>query len=61
MPIVATVRVAGDELEVDFTGSGPQARGAMNIPVNALQASVYYSVKARSIRNCRPTRACSTR
>lgn len=46
VPITVTVRVAGDALEVDFTGSGPQARGAMNIPVNALQASVYYSVKA---------------
>jgi N-methylhydantoinase B len=46
VPITVTVRVAGDRLEVDFEGSGPQARGAMNIPINALQASVYYSVKA---------------
>src|SRR5262245_6549881 len=46
VPITVTVRVAGDQLEVDFEGSGPQARGAMNIPINALQASVYYSVKA---------------
>lgn len=46
VPITVTVRVAGDELEVDFTGSGAQARGAMNIPTNALEASVYYSVKA---------------
>jgi N-methylhydantoinase B len=46
VPITVTVRVAGDTLDVDFEGSGPQARGAMNIPVNALQASVYYSVKA---------------
>jgi N-methylhydantoinase B len=46
VPITVTVRVAGGELEVDFEGSGSQARGAMNIPVNALQASVYYSVKA---------------
>ena len=44
--ITVTVRVAGDTLAVDFTGSGPQARGAMNIPLNALEASVYYSVKA---------------
>ena len=46
VPITVTVEVAGDTLHVDFSGSGPQARGAMNIPVNALQASVYYSVKA---------------
>ncbi len=44
--IAVTVRVAGDTLAVDFTGSGPQARGAMNIPLNALEASVYYAVKA---------------
>ena len=46
VPIAVTVRVAGDTLAVDFTGSGQQARGAMNVPVNALNASVYYSVKA---------------
>ena len=46
VPITVTVRVAGDKLHVDFAGSGPQARGAMNIPLNALQASVYYAVKA---------------
>ena len=46
VPISVTVRVAGDRLEVDFTGSGPQARGAMNVPINALQACVYYAVKA---------------
>ena len=44
--ISVTVRVAGNRLEVDFTGSGPQARGAMNVPINALQACVYYAVKA---------------
>ena len=46
VPITVTVRVGGDTLEVDFTGTGPQARGAMNVPANALQASVYYAVKA---------------
>jgi len=44
--IAAAVKVAGDDLEIDFTGSGPQARGAMNVPLNALKACVYYSVKA---------------
>src|SRR5262245_37461938 len=46
VPITVTVRVTGDALTVDFTGTGLQARGAMNIPLNALEASVYYSVKA---------------
>ncbi|MCC7486066.1 MAG: hydantoinase B/oxoprolinase family protein [Burkholderiales bacterium] len=46
VPIVVTVRVAGDTLEVDFSGTGAQARGAMNVPENALRASVYYAVKS---------------
>ena len=46
VPITVTVRVAGDSLAVDFAGSGAQARGAMNVPLNALEASVYYAVKA---------------
>lgn len=44
--ITATVRVAGESLDVDFAGSAPQARGAMNVPLNALHACVYYSIKA---------------
>ncbi len=30
----------------DFAGSGPEARGAINLPDSALKASVYYCVKA---------------
>jgi N-methylhydantoinase B len=45
VPIKASVRVRGDRLSVDFAGSGAQARGAMNVPINALQACVYYSAK----------------
>ncbi len=45
VPIQSTVRSVGDRLSIDFTGSGPQARGAMNIPESALRASVYFSVK----------------
>jgi N-methylhydantoinase B len=32
-------------LSVDFAGSGPEARGAMNVPESALRAAVYFSVK----------------
>lgn len=46
VPIVCTARIAGSMLELDFTGSGPQARGAVNLPDSALKASVYYCVKA---------------
>ena len=46
VPIRATVRVAGEGLTVDFTGSGAQARGAMNVAKSALRATVFYCVKA---------------
>ena len=41
-----TARIRGEELELDFTGCGKEARGAVNLPESALQASCYYSVKA---------------
>ena len=44
--LCVTVTVGEGRLKFDFTGSGPQARGAMNLPVSALNASVYYAVKA---------------
>jgi N-methylhydantoinase B len=46
VPIVCTARIAGDTLELDFAGSGPEARGAINLPDSAIKASVYYCVKA---------------
>ena len=47
-PIVlrARVMVRGDDLLLDFAGSAPQARGALNIATNALEATCYYAVKA---------------
>ncbi|KQR77066.1 5-oxoprolinase [Burkholderia sp. Leaf177] len=44
--IKATVTLEGDQILVDFDGSGPQARGAFNVPRNALLASVYFAIKA---------------
>jgi N-methylhydantoinase B len=46
VPIVCTARIKGDTLELDFAGSGPEARGAVNLPDSAIKASVYYCVKA---------------
>ena len=46
VPITVRVCISGDTLDVDFAGSGAQARGAMNVPLNALYACVYYAVKA---------------
>jgi N-methylhydantoinase B len=46
VPIVCTARVRGETLAFDFDGSGPEARGAINLPDSALKASIYYCVKA---------------
>ena len=43
--IRAAVSVAGDRLGIDFTGSAPQTRGALNITESALRATVYYALK----------------
>ncbi len=46
VPIHCAVRIDGEALSFDFAGSGPQARGAINLPDSALKASVYYCVRA---------------
>lgn len=45
VPIVARVTVEGESLILDFAGSAPQARGAMNVAESALRATAYYAVK----------------
>lgn len=44
--IQANVHARDGHLYVDFTGTSPQARGAFNLPASALNASVYFAVKA---------------
>lgn len=46
VPIVATVTLGGETLHIDFEGTGPQAKGAFNVPENALRATIYYCVKS---------------
>ncbi len=46
VPITTTVWVENDNLVIDFTGTGPQAKGALNVSLSALEASVFYAVKA---------------
>ena len=41
--ITVTLTVDQGRLKFDFTGSSRQARGAMNLPINALHATVYYA------------------
>lgn len=44
--IVVAIRVEGDGITFDFTGTDVQARGAVNIPKTALDATCYYTIKA---------------
>lgn len=46
VPIVATVSVNDRQMHLDFTGSGPQSRGAFNIMPTGVMATVAYSIKA---------------
>ena len=46
VPVVVSVEVEGDRLVIDLEGTGPQGRGALNVPKIALSATVYYCVKA---------------
>jgi N-methylhydantoinase B len=44
--IRVTVRIAGDRVTLDFTGTDPQVPGAKNVPPVSLLATVYYALKA---------------
>jgi N-methylhydantoinase B len=46
VPLCAAVSVQDGKLVIDFDGSGPEARGAINVAQNALRATAYYCVKA---------------
>lgn len=46
IPVSVTVVIEGSRLRFDFAGSGPPSRGAVNVPRNALLATIYYAVKA---------------
>ena len=46
LPLKLALRVEGDTLTADFTGTAPQARGAINLPLSMTKATVYGSVKS---------------
>ena len=46
VPIVLTLHIEGDKIKLDFTGTAPQVKGAVNVVRNALAATVYYALKA---------------
>lgn len=46
VPINVKIDVANDEINLDFTNNVPQVNGALNLTESALQACIYYSLKA---------------
>lgn len=45
IPVVVHIRIAGEEIWLDFAGSGPQVKGNMNNSFAGLQASVLFGLK----------------
>ncbi|HET7759737.1 MAG TPA: hydantoinase B/oxoprolinase family protein [Gaiellaceae bacterium] len=45
LEIRATVTIAGDELEVDFTGTAPQHDGNLNCPLAVTRSACYFVVR----------------
>jgi len=46
VPIKTTIWVEDGRLVIDFDGTGPQAKGGLNVSQTGLEATVYYAVKA---------------
>jgi N-methylhydantoinase B len=46
VPIKVAIMVADDQIALDWTGTGPQVRGDINVVYLALLATVYYALKA---------------
>ncbi len=46
IPIRVCIKVSGKNLEIDFSGTGCQSRGAINVVRSALLATIYYVIKA---------------
>lgn len=42
VPIAVTMRVAGDRVDVDFTGSSAQVAGCVNCPASVTRSAVHY-------------------
>lgn len=43
--IATTVKVAGDEVTVDFAGTHPQTRGNLNCPLSVTKSAVYFVLR----------------
>jgi len=45
IPISVVIRKTGSEIEFDFSPSSPQVSGSINVPFNAVLATVFYCLK----------------
>jgi N-methylhydantoinase B len=45
LPIAAAVTVRGDEVDVDFAGTAPQAAGNLNCPLSVTRSAVFYVLR----------------
>jgi N-methylhydantoinase B len=55
VPIAVTVRIHGDELTADFTGSSPQVKGNVNAPLAVTVSAVAFAVRAVTGPDIPPT------
>lgn len=53
-----TIRVQGDGLEVDFTGSSPQAQGPLNSVLGYTASGVYMTIQAATDPTIEPNDGC---
>ncbi len=51
LPLKATVTIAGDELTVDWTGSAPQVKSAINCPPSFVKAAAHLLLKCIAQRD----------
>jgi N-methylhydantoinase B len=45
LEIAVSIRVRGDELDVDFSGTSPQSPGNLNCPLSVTRSAVYYVLR----------------
>jgi N-methylhydantoinase B len=45
VPISVTIRIAGTDVVVDYTGTSPQVQGPINAPLSGAQAAVYFAFR----------------
>jgi N-methylhydantoinase B len=45
LEIAVTIRVRGEELDVDFSGTSPQSPGNLNCPLSVTRSAVYYVLR----------------